>query len=110
MHTTCLSVRWFHSPYWPKLALLIKAKAPKQGAPPPPQARAVVLAGGTLQPVRELAVQLFPSALAGGRVRTVSCAHIVPDEHLLGLALSCGPSGHRFHLTHQVSNVTNTNM
>jgi chromosome transmission fidelity protein 1 len=34
-------------------------------------------------------------------VRTLSCGHIVPKEHLLGIALPSGPSTRRFHLTAQ---------
>ena len=35
-------------------------------------ARAVVLAGGTLAPVADMAQQLFPAAVAAGRLTTLS--------------------------------------
>lgn len=78
-------------------------------------ARAVVLVGGTLAPIPELAAQLFPdavpeedgtfegandeksSAVQHGKIprtlTTLSCGHVVPRDALLPLAVARGPSG-----------------
>ena len=74
------------------------------------EARAVVLVGGTLSPIPELARQLFPdakpvsaSASASGEARPVgrsltwlSCGHVVPRDSLLPMAVGAGPSGRAF--------------
>ncbi|CAM6122599.1 unnamed protein product [Calypogeia fissa] len=63
-------------------------------------ARAVVLAGGTLQPVDELRVRLFPH-LPEDRVHIFGCGHIVPPESILPLAIARGPSNQVFDFTYQ---------
>lgn len=64
------------------------------------QARAVILAGGTLQPVEELRLRLFPH-LPEDRVHVFSCGHIVPPESILPLAIGKGPSNRTFDFTYQ---------
>jgi len=59
------------------------------------EARAVVLAGGTMGPHHDIKCQLFPS-LAPGNLHSFSCGHVVPVENLLTLCVPSGPSGHRF--------------
>ena len=56
------------------------------------EAHAVVLAGGTMQPLADLEMQLFRS-LPSGRYRAHSFGHIVPARNLMPLALSSGPAG-----------------
>lgn len=60
--------------------------------------RAVVLAGGTLQPMSDLRDRLFPH-LPPTRIHPFSCGHIVPKESVLAMALSRGPSGQLFDFT-----------
>ena len=55
---------------------------------------AVVLAGGTMQPMSDYVQHLMPS-LSPLRLRTMSLGHVVPDENILPLTLSTGPTGLR---------------
>lgn len=63
------------------------------------QAYAIVLAGGTLQPIEETRVRLFPG-LSVDQVRFFTCKHIVPPESILPIAISCGPSGKAFEFSY----------
>ncbi|KQK07010.1 ATP-dependent DNA helicase DDX11 isoform X1 [Brachypodium distachyon] len=58
-------------------------------------AHAVVMAGGTLQPIEETRLRLFPS-LSTSDVKFFSCNHIVPAESILPIAVTRGPSGMEF--------------
>ncbi|WVQ78511.1 hypothetical protein IAT38_000597 [Cryptococcus sp. DSM 104549] len=53
-------------------------------------ARSVVLAGGTMEPITDFLRQLFPS-LPPERFATLSCAHVIPKENLLTQVVCCGP-------------------
>jgi len=74
------------------------------------EARAVVLLGGTMQPFSYVASQLLPHAslhtsaaaagagivagpMAGPRVVTFACGHVIPPTSVLPLALTKGPTG-----------------
>ncbi|CAH9088546.1 unnamed protein product, partial [Cuscuta europaea] len=63
------------------------------------QAQAVILAGGTLQPIEETKERLFPS-LPPERMHFFSCGHIIPSENILPIAVSHGPSGHSFDFSY----------
>ncbi|KAB2612824.1 ATP-dependent RNA helicase DDX11 [Pyrus ussuriensis x Pyrus communis] len=63
------------------------------------QAHAVVLAGGTLQPIEETRERLFPW-LPLNQLQFFSCSHIVPPESILPVAVSRGPSGHTFDFSY----------
>lgn len=63
------------------------------------QARAVVLAGGTLQPIEETRQRLFPCLLPD-RFHFFSCNHIVPPDSILPIAVSRGPSGCSFDFSY----------
>lgn len=67
------------------------------------QAYAVILAGGTLQPVEETRVRLFPG-LSLDQVQFFTCKHIVPPESILPIALSRGPSGKAFDFSYNSRN------
>ncbi|WRT67408.1 uncharacterized protein IL334_004379 [Kwoniella shivajii] len=54
------------------------------------QARSVILAGGTMEPISDFLQQLFPS-LPKDRFATLSCAHVIPKENLLTQVVSVGP-------------------
>ncbi len=64
------------------------------------EARAVVLIGGTLQPVAPLVSQLFPD-LPPARIDVFACGHVIPPENLTALCLSKGPTGVAFDFTHK---------
>ncbi|KAF4391808.1 hypothetical protein F8388_017403 [Cannabis sativa] len=63
------------------------------------QAHAVILAGGTLQPIEETRERLFPS-LSPEKFQFFSCSHIVPPESILPVAVSRGPSGQSFDFSY----------
>ncbi|KAF3450756.1 hypothetical protein FNV43_RR06845 [Rhamnella rubrinervis] len=63
------------------------------------QAHAVVLAGGTLQPIEETRDRLFPW-LPPDQLHFFSCSHIVPPESILPVAVSHGPSGQSFDFSY----------
>ncbi|EOY26785.1 RAD3-like DNA-binding helicase protein isoform 1 [Theobroma cacao] len=65
------------------------------------EAHAVVLAGGTLQPIEETRERLFPW-LPSNQLHFFSCSHIVPPESILPLAVSCGPSGRSFDFSYNL--------
>ncbi|RMX40284.1 hypothetical protein pdam_00008730, partial [Pocillopora damicornis] len=66
------------------------------------EARAVVVAGGTMQPMSDFKDQLFTCAgLSGDNIVEFSCGHVIPADHLLAVALDKGPSGKDLDFTYQ---------
>ncbi|KAJ0238004.1 hypothetical protein HA466_0245130 [Hirschfeldia incana] len=63
------------------------------------EAHAVILAGGTLQPIEETRERLFPW-LPSNKLQFFSCSHIVPSESIMPIAVSHGPSGQSFDFSH----------
>ncbi|KAJ4888446.1 RAD3-like DNA-binding helicase protein [Raphanus sativus] len=63
------------------------------------EAHAVILAGGTLQPIEETRERLFPW-LPSNQLQFFSCSHIVPPESIMPISVSHGPSGHSFDFSH----------
>ncbi|KAL6996479.1 RNA helicase [Sarracenia purpurea var. burkii] len=63
------------------------------------QTHAIVLAGGTLQPIEETRERLFPW-LKPDQLHFFSCNHIVPPESILPVAISNGPSGRSFDFSY----------
>ncbi|WVO14193.1 hypothetical protein L204_101825 [Cryptococcus depauperatus] len=59
------------------------------------EARSVVLAGGTMEPVSDFLIQLFPS-LPSTQFSTLSCAHVIPKENLLTQVVCVGPRKKEF--------------
>ncbi len=59
------------------------------------EARAVVLAGGTMEPVSDLLMQVFPH-LDPRDLARVSCGHVIPKSNLFASAVSVGPRKTRF--------------
>ncbi|KAF9425369.1 ATP-dependent DNA helicase chl1 [Podila epigama] len=62
------------------------------------EARSVVLAGGTMEPVSDLLSHLFPylkgdSPVPYPRVHRFSCGHVIPKENLLTLVIERSPTG-----------------
>ncbi|KAM7255626.1 hypothetical protein ACFE04_008524 [Oxalis oulophora] len=63
------------------------------------EAHAVILAGGTMQPIEETRERLFPW-LASEKLQFFSCGHIVPRESILPVAVTRGPSGQTFDFSY----------
>ncbi|KAK2578682.1 hypothetical protein KPH14_012170 [Odynerus spinipes] len=61
------------------------------------ETRAVILAGGTMEPVSEFTEQLFLAAgVKPERILTFSCDHVIPPENIISNILTCGPTGVEF--------------
>ncbi|KAH8114577.1 DNA repair helicase [Phellopilus nigrolimitatus] len=55
-------------------------------------ARCVILAGGTMSPISDVAMQLFP-AIPDDRISIFSCGHVIPPSNLQCLVVGKGPRG-----------------
>ncbi|OQV04418.1 hypothetical protein CLAIMM_09306 isoform 1 [Cladophialophora immunda] len=64
-------------------------------------ARAVILAGGTMSPMSDYSDYLF-SYLDKDRLRTFSFGHIIPPSHLFAQAVVRGPSGIEFDFRYEM--------
>ncbi|WFD19601.1 RNA helicase [Malassezia caprae] len=62
-------------------------------------ARAVLLAGGTMEPIADFQTQLLAGSPADKFV-AFSCGHIVPPDHILGAIVDKGPKGLPLEFTH----------
>nr|XP_025138817.1 ATP-dependent DNA helicase DDX11 isoform X5 [Bubalus bubalis] len=66
------------------------------------ECRAVVIAGGTMQPVSDFREQLLASAgVEAERVVEFSCGHVIPPDHILPLIICSGPSNQMLDFTYQ---------
>ncbi|KAI9107909.1 hypothetical protein K1719_021245 [Acacia pycnantha] len=63
------------------------------------QAHAVLLVGGTLQPIEETRERLLPW-LPQNQLHFFSCGHIVPPQNIMPIAVSRGPSGRSFDFSY----------
>ncbi|KAK6335364.1 ATP-dependent DNA helicase chl1 [Orbilia brochopaga] len=61
-------------------------------------ARAVVLAGGTMEPMTDYTNHLFPY-LPPEKLRTVSCGHVIPKENMLAMTVPSSAAGRDFEFT-----------
>ncbi|OCF40610.1 chromosome transmission fidelity protein 1 [Kwoniella heveanensis CBS 569] len=71
------------------------------------QARSVVLAGGTMEPISDFLQQLFPT-IPRDRFATLSCSHVIPKENLLTQVVRVGPRKTEFEFKY--SNRDNENL
>uniref|UniRef100_A0A669DRZ3 ATP-dependent DNA helicase DDX11 n=1 Tax=Oreochromis niloticus TaxID=8128 RepID=A0A669DRZ3_ORENI len=66
------------------------------------ECRAVIIAGGTMQPVSDFKQELlFSAGVVEERVTEFSCGHVIPPENILPLVLCSGPSGQELEFTFQ---------
>ncbi|KAG7216090.1 hypothetical protein INR49_007842 [Caranx melampygus] len=66
------------------------------------ECRAVIVAGGTMQPVSDFKQELLFSAGVGEeRIAEFSCGHVIPPGNILPLILCSGPSGQELDFTFQ---------
>ncbi|KAI9141155.1 helicase C-terminal domain-containing protein [Paraphysoderma sedebokerense] len=56
------------------------------------EAKTVILAGGTMEPITDFTNYLFPY-LPATQISRFSCGHVIPKENLLTASLGTGPSG-----------------
>ncbi|RDY04748.1 ATP-dependent DNA helicase DDX11, partial [Mucuna pruriens] len=59
------------------------------------EAHAVLLVGGTLQPIEETRERLFPW-LPPNQLHFFSCGHIIPPDSIMPIAVTRGPTGRSF--------------
>ncbi|XP_077049945.1 ATP-dependent DNA helicase DDX11 isoform X1 [Siphateles boraxobius] len=66
------------------------------------ECRAVIIAGGTMQPVADFKQQLlFSAGVTEDRILEFSCGHVIPPENILPIILCAGPSGQQLEFTFQ---------
>ncbi|XP_054242444.1 ATP-dependent DNA helicase DDX11 isoform X1 [Indicator indicator] len=66
------------------------------------ECRAVIIAGGTMQPVTDFREQLLSCAgVDPARVVEFSCGHVIPPENILPIILCSGPSNQQLEFTYQ---------
>ncbi|CAO3623809.1 unnamed protein product [Mucor fragilis] len=56
------------------------------------EAKSVILAGGTMEPISDFLNHLFPS-VPESKIAHFSCGHIIPPTNLATITLDAGPSG-----------------
>ncbi|KAH8819716.1 helicase C-terminal domain-containing protein [Xylogone sp. PMI_703] len=64
------------------------------------EARAVILAGGTMSPMSDYTNHLF-SYLSPDRITTLSCGHVIPKQNLVAWSLTKGPTGVEFEFNYK---------
>ncbi|XP_034032472.1 ATP-dependent DNA helicase DDX11 [Thalassophryne amazonica] len=66
------------------------------------ECRAVIIAGGTMQPVSDFKQELlFSAGVSEERIVEFSCGHVIPPENILPIVLCSGPSGQELDFTFQ---------
>ncbi|XP_074862527.1 ATP-dependent DNA helicase DDX11 isoform X2 [Carettochelys insculpta] len=65
------------------------------------ECRAVIIAGGTMQPVSDFREQLLSCAVGADKVVEFSCGHVIPPDNILPIILCSGPSNQQLEFTYQ---------
>ncbi|NWU44662.1 DDX11 helicase, partial [Hylia prasina] len=66
------------------------------------ECRAVIIAGGTMQPVADFREELLCCAgVDSARIVEFSCGHVIPPENILPIILCSGPSNQQLEFTYQ---------
>ncbi|XP_074125402.1 ATP-dependent DNA helicase DDX11 isoform X2 [Sminthopsis crassicaudata] len=66
------------------------------------ECRAMIIAGGTMQPVADFREQLLECAGVGTeRVVEFSCGHVIPPDNILPIVLCSGPSNQQLEFIYQ---------
>ncbi|KAF2835740.1 ATP-dependent RNA helicase CHL1 [Patellaria atrata CBS 101060] len=71
------------------------------------EARAVILAGGTMSPMEDYTQYLF-SYLPRSRLMTLSCGHVIPPANLFVSPVTQGQNGMEFNFTFEKRNIDST--
>uniref|UniRef100_T1J1W5 Helicase ATP-binding domain-containing protein n=1 Tax=Strigamia maritima TaxID=126957 RepID=T1J1W5_STRMM len=65
-------------------------------------AKAIVVAGGTMQPTSEFVDQLFiPAGAKRTNIVHFSYGHVIPDENLVAMVMAKGPSGMELNFSYE---------
>lgn len=70
------------------------------------EARAVILAGGTMEPMDDFVYQLFPY-LPKEKIHKFSCGHIISPNNLCAITISTGPNKKEFIFNYEKRNDDN---
>uniref|UniRef100_A0A6J0T893 ATP-dependent DNA helicase DDX11 isoform X1 n=1 Tax=Pogona vitticeps TaxID=103695 RepID=A0A6J0T893_9SAUR len=66
------------------------------------ECQAVIIAGGTMQPVADFREQLLVCAgVSADRVEEFSCGHVIPPDNILPIILCSGPSNQHLEFTYE---------
>ncbi|XP_042324008.1 ATP-dependent DNA helicase DDX11 isoform X2 [Sceloporus undulatus] len=66
------------------------------------ECRAVIIAGGTMQPVADFREQLLLCAGASTeRIEEFSCGHVIPPDNILPIILCSGPANQQLEFTYE---------
>ncbi|KAH0617052.1 hypothetical protein JD844_028656, partial [Phrynosoma platyrhinos] len=66
------------------------------------ECRAVIIAGGTMQPVADFREQLLLCAgVSTERIEEFSCGHVIPPDNILPIILCSGPSNQQLEFTYE---------
>ncbi|XP_053832922.1 ATP-dependent DNA helicase DDX11 isoform X4 [Vidua macroura] len=66
------------------------------------ECRAVIIAGGTMQPVADFREQLlYRAGVDPARIVEFSCGHVIPPENILPIILCSGPSNQQLEFTYE---------
>ncbi|KAK9479903.1 helicase C-terminal domain-containing protein [Lipomyces japonicus] len=68
------------------------------------EAKCVILAGGTMEPVDDFIRYLFPY-VPRDRIQTLSCDHVIPKNNLGAWTVSSGPTGQPLRFTFEKQNL-----
>ncbi|XP_066489292.1 ATP-dependent DNA helicase DDX11 [Tiliqua scincoides] len=70
------------------------------------ECRAVIVAGGTMQPVADFREQLLVCAGVGNeRIEEFSCGHVIPPDNILPIILCNGPTNQQLEFTYEKRNL-----
>lgn len=70
------------------------------------EAKAVILAGGTMEPMDDFVYQLFPY-MPKEKIHKFSCGHIISPNNLCAIVISSGPSRKEFIFNYEKRNDNN---
>ncbi|XP_053111257.1 ATP-dependent DNA helicase DDX11 isoform X2 [Hemicordylus capensis] len=66
------------------------------------ECRAVIIAGGTMQPVADFREQLLVCAgISAERLEEFSCGHVIPPDNILPIILCSGPTNQQLEFTYE---------
>ena len=68
------------------------------------EARSIVFAGGTMEPIQDVIDVLLPKHIPIDTITRFSCGHVIPKSNLIGLSIHSGPTGKSFEFVHGSKN------